>query len=378
MKIAQVVPSLLARHGGPSRSVRGLVGGLAQIGHSVDLLTTGPLDTGNHAVTSPAPDSLKTQAFDRDFPQLLARSSALGRHLAANDYTVIHNHGLWLRPLHYAHRAARKSAVPLVISPRGMMSPWAWQHRRWKKRLAAWLIHPGAFSATSGWHATCEAEADDIRRLGFRQPICVAPNAVEPPSAAAESDEARVWRARLPELAGRRVALFYSRFHAKKRVFELIDLWLAKPRGDWVLLIAGIPEAYSVDQLDAYILRQGGGGRILVRDGAGQPPPYAACDLFLLPSHSENFGLVVAEALVRGVPVLTTDGTPWMELEKVGAGRCVPWSHFGPALDALISEPSEALTASGERGRRWACETFTWKKTASTLADFYALLTAPR
>jgi glycosyltransferase involved in cell wall biosynthesis len=377
MKIAQVVPSLLARHGGPSRSVRGLAGGLAQIGHTVDLLTTGPLEADTNAVTSPAPDTLKTHAFDRDFPQLLARSSALDRHLAANAYTVIHNHGLWLRPLHYAHRAARQSAVPLVISPRGMMSPWAWQHRRWKKRLASWLIHPGAFAGATGWHATCEAEADDIRRLGFRQPICVAPNAVVPPSAAAEAGEAQPWRARLPALAGRRMALFYSRFHAKKRVIELIDLWLAKPRGDWVLLIAGIPESYSVAQLDAYIERNGGAGRILVRDGAGQPPPYAACDLFLLPSHSENFGLVVAEALVRGVPVLTTDGSPWKELETVGAGRCVPWADFGPAMDALLTEPSEALTASGERGRRWACATFTWEKTAHTLADFYASLTAP-
>lgn len=375
MKIAQVVPSLLARHGGPSRSVRGLAGGLAQIGHSVDLLTTGPLEADTATVTAPLPTNLKIHAFARDFPQFLARSSALGRHLTVSAYTVIHNHGLWLRPLHYAHLAARQSAVPLVISPRGMMSPWAWQHRRWKKRLASWLIHPGAFNAAAGWHATCEAEADDIRRLGFRQPICVAPNGIEPPSTAAEADEARAWSARVPELAGCRVALFYSRFHAKKRVIELIDLWLEKTRGDWVLLIVGIPEAYSVDQLDAYILRNGGGGRILVRDGAGQPPPYAACDLFLLPSHSENFGLVVAEALVRGVPVLTTDGSPWQELETVGAGNCVPWANFGSAMDVLLTEPSETLTATGERGRRWACETFTWPKTALTLADFYASLT---
>jgi glycosyltransferase involved in cell wall biosynthesis len=377
MKIAQVVPSLQARHGGPSRSVHCLASGLAHIGHTVELLTTGPLEADAAALTVPAPGSLKTQAFAREFPELLARSTELGGHLASTRFDLIHSHGLWLRPLHYAHHAARSRSVPLVISPRGMMSPWAWKHRRWKKRLASWLIHPGAFAGAAGWHATCEAEAADIRRLGFRQPICVAPNGVVPPSTAAEAGETQQWRARLPELTGRRVALFYSRFHAKKRVIELIDLWLAKPRGDWVLLVAGIPEAYSVAQLDAYILRNGGGGRILVRDGAGQPPPYAACDLFLLPSHSENFGLVVAEALVRGVPVLTTDGSPWRELEMVGAGRCVPWADFGSAMDALLTEPREALSASGERGRHWACATFTWEKTARTLADFYASLTAP-
>ena len=377
MKIAQVVPSLQARHGGPSRSVRGLAGGLAQIGHTVELLTTGPLEADSAAVNAPALGSLKTHAFDREFPELLARSNGLVEHLAAARFDLIHSHGLWQRPLYYSHCAARKNSVPLVLSPRGMMSPWAWNHRRWKKRLAAWLVHPSAFAAASGWHATCEAEAADIRRLGFRQPICVAPNGVVPPSAAAEASEAAQWRARLPELAGRRVALFYSRFHAKKRVIELIDLWLAQTRGDWLLLIAGIPEAYSVNQLEAYVLRQGGGGRILVADGAGQPPPYAAVDLFLLPSHSENFGLVVAEALVRGVPVLTTDGAPWQELARVGAGQCVSWRDFGPALDTLLQTTPEELTASGERGRRWASETFAWDKTAGILANFYTSLTAP-
>ena len=370
MKIAQVVPSLEARHGGPSRSVRGLAGGLAQIGHTVELLTTGPL----MATPIPAQGHLQIKSFDREAPAMLARSNPLSQHLAQQSYDVIHSHGLWQRPLHYAHHAARKSSVPLVISPRGMMSPWAWKHRRWKKRLAAWLIHPGAFAAATGWHATCDTEAADIRRLGFNQPICVAPNGVVPPSAAIEAGEARHWRSLITAMAGRQVALFYSRFHSKKRVIELIDLWLEKPRGDWVLLIAGIPEQYAVNQLEAYILRNGGGGRILVQDGAGHPPPYAAADLFLLPSHSENFGLVVAEALVRAVPVLTTDGTPWKELDAVGAGRCVPWANYGNALDALLDETPDALKASGERGRLWASETFAWDKTARTLADFYASL----
>jgi len=374
MKIAQVVPSLEARHGGPSRSVRGLATGLADLGHNVELLTTGPFEANSAAVTAPALGTLTTKAFDRAFPDLLARSPELESHLAATPFDLIHSHGLWQRPLHYAHRAAIAINVPLVISPRGMMSPWAWRHRRWKKRLASWLVHPGAFHAAAGWHATCDAEAEDIRRLGFIQPICVAPNGVEPPSAAVEADEADHWRSLTPALKGRRVALFYSRFHAKKRLIELIDLWLAQPRSEWLLLIVGIPEEFLVDQLDAYILRNGGSGRVVVRDGAGQPPPYAAADLFLLPSHSENFGLVVVEALVRGVPVLTTNGTPWRELEAVGAGHCVAWSDYGSALDSLLAEAPDALTASGERGRRWACETFTWQKTARTLADFYASL----
>lgn len=373
MKIAQIVPSLEARHGGPSRSVRGVADGLARCGHAVELLTTGPLDG-----VPPAGGALTISAFPRQWPSSIARSDALGLHLSAQRYDVIHSHGLWQRTLHYARGAAENGDTPLVISPRGMMTPWAWNHRRTKKLIASWLVHPGAFTTAAGWHATSEAEVADIRRLGFTQPICMAPNGVVPPSAAEETAAAAHWHALLPALAGRRVALFYSRFHSKKRVLELIDLWLSKPRGDWLLLLVGIPEQYTVSHLEAHIKAQGGAGKVLVQDGAGQPPPYAAASLFVLPSHSENFGLVVVEALVHGVPVLTTDTTPWQELAPNGAGQCVAWAAFGSALDTLLAETPAALHASGGRARAWAGATFSWDRAAKILDEFYAQLTSKR
>jgi glycosyltransferase involved in cell wall biosynthesis len=370
MKIAQIVPSLQARHGGPSRSVRGLAAGLARTGQDVSLLTTGPLEESPPLFAA----GLSTHAFTRQWPEALARATGLFRHLDEHRFDLIHHHGLWQRTLHYAHVSAHRANAPLVVSPRGMMSSWAWRHRRWKKQLASWLIHPRAFSFVSGWHATSEEEAMDIRRLGFNQPICVAPNGVIPPSPEEESSEAQHWQTLLPQLAGRRVALFYSRFHSKKRVLELMDLWLARPRDNWLLLVVGIPEQYSVCQLDAHLVRIGGLGRIIVQDGAGHPPPYAIASLFLLPSHSENFGLVVAEALVRGVPVLATDSTPWTQLAQEGAGDCVPWDTYSRALDTLLAMSAEALGAAGERARRWSRTTFSWEKAAAPVLEFYTRL----
>ena len=372
MKIAQIVASIESRHGGPSRSVRGLASGLAQLGNDVSLLSTVPRGTG----VAQTEGNLVTRIFARERPQLLSLSAPLRDHLLAGEYEVVHHHGLWLRTLDYARRSSAKSSAPLVISPRGMMSPWAWHHHRKQKSLAARWIHPGAFAAASGWHATSEEEADDIRRLGFTQPVCVAPNGVAAIRAEDENVSAAFWTKTYPALAKRRVALFYSRFHAKKRVLELIDLWLSSPRTDWLLLLAGIPEEYSVRQLETYVLRQGGSGRIIVHDGTDAPAPYAVASLFLLPSHSENFGLVVAEALVRGVPVLTTDTTPWQTLDAVGSGRCVSWSAYGPALKALLAETPEALAARGLPGSIWAQEKFSWTKTAQTLVTFYETLGA--
>ncbi len=372
MRIAQIVASLASRHGGPSRSVRGLADGLAHAGHEVELLTTALEDDGTASLAG----NLTTRTFPRGRPQAFSPSASLKDHLLNTNYDVLHNHGLWLRPLHYARLGVAKRGAPLVISPRGMMSAWAWNHHRLKKSLASRWIHPDALVSATGWHATSEEEAGDIRRLGFTQPICVAPNGVAVPVHEDEQAAAAHWRAACPALTGRRVALFYSRFHSKKRVRELIDLWLAEPRGDWVLLLVGIPEEYSLAQLRDCVAHRNGTGRVFIHDGTDAPPPYAVASLFLLPSHSENFGLVVAESLVRGVPVLTTDTTPWQALDRVRAGGCVPWTDYRRALASLLAENPETLASRGQRGLAWASAEFSWEKTAGTLAAFYEKLRA--
>lgn len=375
MKIAQIVASLESRHGGPSRSVRGLAGGLGENGHQVELLSTLAGANGE-----PVNDSLNVTArtFPRQWPQSFTPSKPLNQFLQQTRFDVVHQHGLWLRTLHYAHHAARRWSAPLVVSPRGMMTPWAWNHNRWKKVIASRLIHPGALAAISGFHATSEAEADEIAALGFKQPVCFAPNGVHAPDPATAASDLAYWRAKCPALEARPAALFYSRFHPKKRLLELIDLWLATAPAQWLLLVVGIPETYSVSELQTRVQAAGGASRVEIFDGTNAPAPYAAASLFLLPSHSENFGLVVAEALVHGLPALATDTTPWKFLDTHGAGHCVPWNGFGTALRSLLNEGPDALRARGNQARELAMREFAWDKSARTLATFYETLRAAR
>ncbi len=373
MKIAQIVASLEARHGGPSRSVLALASGLAAVGHDVELLTTGP---AAQPVSAPVA-GLTLHCFARQW-EAITVSAGLRQHLLVTAFDLVHEHGLWLRPLHYAATAARRAQHPLVISPRGMMSSWSWAHNRWKKNFAARCIHPGAFAQAAGWHATSPEEADDIRRLGFKQPICVAPNGVTLPDAAEQESARRYWLERCPELANRRVALFYSRFHAKKRIVELIDLWAAHAPVDWLLLAVGIPEGYTVAALEQHAARRGVADRVRIFDGTAAPAPYAAATLFLLPTHSENFGLTIAEALAHGLPVVTTDQTPWHELSVKNAGQCVAWPDFAATVGAVLREPAALLQARGAQARAWMQVEFTWEKSAATLATFYQDLLAQR
>jgi glycosyltransferase involved in cell wall biosynthesis len=217
VRICQLVASLDERYGGPSKSVYALCRGLADLGHEVDLFT---LNTSRAEIRDEG--RLRVRAHPREHPRFLARSSALWRELVKTPCDIVHNHALWLRPLHYARRLAGIRGAPLVNSPRGMMSPWAWNHHKLRKKFARVLVHPRAFSHTAAWHATSEEEAADIRARGFRQPICIAPNGVDAPSEDARREAAAYWRKVCPLVSSQPTAVFYSRFHPNNRLLELI------------------------------------------------------------------------------------------------------------------------------------------------------------
>lgn len=369
MKLCHVIASLEEKYGGPSKSVHALSAALARIGHAVDLLATDPARSGMRVE-----GRLRVSTFQRDWPQRLSCSAGLRTALQNTAAEIVHHHALWLRTLHYAHRGSARAGAKLVISPRGMMSSWAWRHHGWRKRLSRRLVHRGALEAAAGWHATSAEEAREIRALGFTQPVCIAPNGVDAPDSGATARSAAHWHALCPATATRPVALFYSRFHAKKRVLELIDLWLEQGPADWLLLLVGIPEDYTPEMLERYVQKSSGAGRVAVFSGVGQPPPYAIASLFLLPSHNENFGLVVAEAMAHGVPALVTDATPWREIVRRELGWCVPWAEYAPALRAATAEPVSQLRLRGQRAREWIVREFSWERSAHQLAEFYIAL----
>lgn len=368
-RATHVVASLDLKYGGPSRSVFGLARAQARVAAPVALATLGQPkeDLGPHP-------GLTIAWAPAGRPRRLCRSRVLRQFLREHAFQAVHHHGLWLRPLHYAYQEACRAKVPLVLSPRGMMNRWSWEHHRRRKLLASLVVHPGAMAGASAWHATSADEADEIRSLGFRQPICVAPNGVDVPNETQLAIAREHWLEAVPEARSRPVALFYSRFHSKKRLTELIDLWVREAPKEWLLLVIGIPDEYTVAEVNHYVLCALGKGQIRVFDGTYRPPPYALASLFLLPSHSENFGLSIAEALAAGVPALVTDTTPWEELNRNGAGWCVPWPAYRDALADALREDEAVRRQRGRVGRDWVQHAFSWDQSAQQLMSFYPTL----
>lgn len=368
LAVAHVVAGLHPRGGGPSRTVVQLCDALAQIPHRRTVLVSQGA-RGEAAVPSSVGQVERRLAESASRIGLGLGLPVLGelrRLFAERPPDIVHNHGLWLPVNHWAVNAARRLRVPLVVHPRGMLEPWAMQHKRYKKALSMYLFQRRDLAAAKVIVATSEAEAESVRGLGFRQAIAVIPNGVVFDRAGASTVQA----------AGpSRVALFLSRVHPKKGLLNLVEAWgRVRPAG-WELHIAGPDEGGHLAEVMNAVERH----RVTdsVRyigevDGPDKSAAYRNADVFVLPTFSENFGVVVAEALAHGVPVITTRGTPWADLETHGCGW---WIDIGveplvAALRTAASMPGDALAAMGHKGLAYV-RRYDWQHIAVQTDEVY-------
>lgn len=294
---------------------------------------------------------------------------ALRDEVKASPPALIHDHGIWLPTNVAAALVAGAWNVPLVVSTRGMLTDWALQHNRWKKWLAWKVYQRRVLEHASLFHVTSQEEVDALRDLGFGQPAAVVPNGVP-----------------LPELrrptgspGEKNRALFLSRLHPKKGLPMLLEAWARVQPEGWMLELVGPSEKGHRDELEGRV-RQ-----LELSDSVQFAGPvsdeekwnvYRQADLFLLPTHSENFGIVVAEALAAGVPVLTTTGAPWEELETRNCGWWVDpdTESIAAALDKATALDDEQRIEMGRRGRALVEERYTWEGVAAQMIAAYRWL----
>ncbi len=381
MRVCHVVASVNRNIGGPAVSVPRLASALAARGVESRLAT---LDYPEHGPQTPVPGAALTSLPTTSLNRLGRGWSPAFHHalaeLARQGLDVLHNHGLWMFPNHYARQVAVAANIPLVISPRGMVEQWSLGRSRWKKWLVWHAFEKANLARAALFHATSHEEAASIRALGFRQPIAMIPNGIEIPEAGATGDRALLEQ-KFPELRGRRWLLFLSRLHPKKGVLELLRVWqrLHARFPDWQLVLAGPDlDGYSATVLAAVNDLQLA-GRVTITgmlSGAVKASAWAGAELFVLPTHSENFGISVAEALAHGCPALTTHGAPWRSLIE---HRCGWWiemteSALAAALPAALQLPAEERRAMGARGRDWMQRDFSWPGIAQRMEAAYAHL----
>ncbi|MFN3190769.1 MAG: glycosyltransferase [Aureliella sp.] len=258
---------------------------------------------------------------------------------------LIHDHGIWTRHNRSVAAAAKRTGKKRVVSPRGMLEPWAIRHRIWKKRAAWWAYQRKDLTCASALHATSMQEAKQLRRLGLKLPIIVLPNLIEVPEGLDRSSRSK----------REKTAVFLGRIHPKKGLLELVSAWQRVNPEGWKFRIIGPDEDGHLDELKSAVADAG-----LSNSWTFLPPIYDSkrwqelidAQLMILPTHSENFGQVVAESLAVGTPVLTTTGTPWSDLPTKGCGWYVKPTPDGlaVALKEAMQSSEEELGKMGDRG----------------------------
>lgn len=279
---------------------------------------------------------------------------------------VVHAHGIWSGGSLAAACLAKQRGCPLVVSPHGMLEPWAFNHRRYKKVMPWLLWERRALLDATLLQAMSDQEADAFALHGIHTPVAIHGIGL---------DLANVMP-RETAGSGPRTCLFLSRIHPKKGLPMLLRAWGSLKPSDWRLVIAGPDEGGHVTELKDLASRLG-----LTSSVEFVGPMYAAekwrafsrADLFVLPSHSENFGIVVAEAMAAGVPVITTTGTPWRVLREQGVGWWVAPEEraIRNVLVEALNRPPELLYAMGQKAAPIAQERFNWPAIALMMRSAY-------
>jgi len=369
--VIQVVGNILELASGPAYSVPALCQSLWEQGAKVEL----HVNLGNKPVEA------EYDFFVHGRSRLLKGlwwSTAMYQTLKFRvpDSDIIHTHGCWVMPYIYPGWAIRGSKCKLVISPRGTLGAFPLNQSRLKKRIVWILCQRRILQESACIHATCENEYHEIRAAGINKaPVAIIPNGVKLPLLSNKTDQYEVEKKQ-----GFSTLLFFGRITPKKGIDILLKAWSAiyKVFPTWNLVIAGTDERGYRKKMEnlangLYLERVQFTGPAY---GDDKFKIYRSAQLFVLPTHNENFGMTVAEALAHELPVIVTKGAPWNGIAFHGCGW---WIDTGvePLIEALkkaLSETPDQLRARGGKGREWMKRDFSWESIGQKMFMTYKWL----
>jgi glycosyltransferase involved in cell wall biosynthesis len=350
--------STLAADSGMMAAVGPLARELSRCGAVVTL--AGPVRNGDKCATMSDNDSIRVVPhgpWPRAIRNVVEAWQTYGFVSAwASDEPprLVHVHGVWTAANVAACRCSRALGLPYVVSPHGMLMPAAMRRSQTKKRWALWAGVRRNLEEAAVVHVTSDAEAEAVHAVAPAARTRVIPWGVD----------VREQAVRTPSHSGR-IAACIGRILPLKGVDELVDAWVEAQPAGWELRFVGPdPEGHG-RKLGERIKTRGIHDSVSIHPALDHDALLRmidTIDLLVVASHSENFGMVVAEALAAGVPVITTTATPWQDVIERRCGWCVPDTvpALATALRDACGRDTAELEAMGKRGREWMQESFAW------------------
>ena len=294
-----------------------------------------------------------------------------------NKFNIVHQHGIWTLQSRVTNLLRKLQQLPTVVAPHGALESSMLRKSGVKKSLALCAYECKNLQCASCIQATAPNEAIDIIKFGLRNPIALIPNGISR-SWLESAGDGNHFRSKYKLPNNRRIFLFMSRIAPKKGLSMLLKSWsqLCRLYPEWILVVIGGDEDNYKQKVIALAKKLNLIEQVRFLDpviGCDKRDAFSAAELFVLPSHSEGFPIVVLEALGAGLPAIVTKASEWKNLETHGCGWWVDISTEGiqAALQLALSCTSIALSKMGNAGRSLVETEYYWLDLSSKSIELY-------
>ena len=387
MRVLHVIPSIAPVRGGTSQAILEMVKSLRLHGVDAEIVTTN--DNGEYLLEVPLRESIEYEEvpiwfFSRFSPTAKSiREFAFSRQLTAwlwqqiAQYDLLHVHAVFSYPATIAMAIARFRTIPYISIPHGLLCQWSLEQSASKKQIYLNLIERANLQHSQALHFTSKQEQREASKLNLKPPSFILPHGLSVPAFIPNARYQLRQRLNVPE--DEPIILFISRLHPKKGLEYLIPALgkLAYQRFTFVLAGSGSSEYEA--EIDALLIAAGIDKRTY-RSGfvTGEMKDLLlqGSDVFALTSHSENFGVVVLEALAVGLPVLVTPGVALASVVKqhqLGYLAELDVAAIASAMKQLLNHRQETQVM-GNRARQLILDQYTWDGIALSLIEVYTAI----
>jgi glycosyltransferase involved in cell wall biosynthesis len=382
IKLLVVIPALGPAYGGPSKSVVEMVE--ARSSHpqiDLDIVTTNADGKANLEVPLRQwvdKGKYRVQYFPRwkrdEYKFSFSLTAWLLKHV--RDYDIVHTNSVFCYPVVVAWWACQLKKVPYIITPHGMLEPWALAYKAWKKNIHVTLVEKRAFKKAHAIQALTSTEAHNIASLGIKTKLVKVPNGINPDEFERLPDPEVFYR-QFPSTRGKRIIMFLGRIDPKKGLDILAEAFsrVNKVYPNTHLVIAGPDIAGFLPNARGYFEKSGCLEAVTftgMLTGVLKHAALSASYLFVAPSYSEGFSMSILEGMGSGLPCIFTKECNFPEAAEAKAATIIsPNSEeLFKAMVGLLESPAQAKEM-GLRARSLIRHNYTWEQSALKLIRMY-------